>query len=356
MKTQLKFKEIAQSFSALLGACVLVALSLSLKAEDFKKTVEGNYDVDKGAVLVIQNKFGDVQCQVWDRNTVSITVTVTVDAGSQEKANKVFDKISVKLNGTRSKVEGITTVGSISNAEFSIDYDIRMPEWINLDLNNKFGDIILTENSGVARIDLEYGSMKANSFSGSNNQFTIKFSDVNAGFVQSGKVSIEYGKWKSEGVVDLTVHSRFSELKIEKSNTLNIDSQYDDVTIGTTGQIISVSRFTDLEFEKVTGDFDFDIEFGELAVDYIAPGFKRGKVRNSFAGVKLGFDPKANFNLDAEMKFGDLSYPKTQANISQETDGFTTSIYKGRIGTDANPSSSLAIISKNANTNISIVR
>lgn len=326
---------------------------LSLCAQDFTKTYYNEkYDVDKGASLVIQNKFGDIHCQAWDESSVSVNVTVKVDASSQEKADRVFDKIDITLTGSRSKVEGKTDVGNISNANYSIDYEIRMPRWISLDLGNQFGNIYLDETDGSAKINLEYGDMEANSLNGAKTDLTIKFSNVETGYIKDGNVNIEYSELDSKGADNMKLYSRFSELTLEKVGTLNLDSQYDEIKTGSAGQIISVSRFSGLKFDKINGDFDFDMDYGDLEAKNISADFKVGKVRNSFAGVSLGFDPKASMNINAEMEFGELSYPKSGSSINHETSGYTTNIYKGRIGASASPTSQLTVDSKNADVDI----
>jgi hypothetical protein len=326
---------------------------ITLTAQDFTKTYYNEkYDVDKGASLEIQNKFGDIHCQAWDENSVSVLVTVKVDASSQEKANRVFDKIDITLNGSRTKVEAKTSVGNISNANYSIDYEIRMPRWINIDLDNQFGNIYLDESDGLVKINLEYGDMEANALNGPKTEMTIKFSNVETGYMKDGILNFEYSEWESKGTENLKLYSRFSELKIEKIAMLNLDSQYDEVNIGSAGQVISVSRFSGLAFDKIGGDFDFDIEYGDFEANNISAAFKTGKVRNSFAEVSLGFDPKASMNINAEMEFGELSYPKSKASVNEETIGYTTNIYKGRIGASASPTSQLTIDSKNADVDI----
>lgn len=347
-----KLTDYSRLLTRIIITSLFLMLFMTVVAEDFNKTYKEKYDVDKGASMVIRNKFGDIHCQAWDESNVDITVTIKVDAFSQEKANRVFEKIDVELGGTRTKVEGITTVGSISNADFSIDYNIRMPRWINIDLDNKFGDIYLDEADGMVKINLEYGAMEANAFNGPKTEFTIKFSNVEADFMKDGTLNIEYGEWKSSGAENLQLYSRFSEISIEKLAKLNIDSQYDEINIGNSGPVISISRFSGLNFEKISGDFDFDIEYGDLEVNYISAAFKEGKVRNSFAGVSLTFDPKTSMNISAEMDFGELSYPGSHASMNEETIGYTTKIYKGKIGSSASPASQLSIISKNADVDI----
>jgi hypothetical protein len=350
MKTKEKhMNRILRNTSVLV--IIMVFPWTNLTAQDFTKTYDGKYDVDKGATLVITNKFGDVKCVSWDQNSVAIAVTVEVEASSQEKANKVFDKIQVELSGTRSRVEGNTEVGNINNADFSIDYDIKLPRWINIDLNNQFGDIYVDEIDGTTKINLEYGAMDANAFNGMKSDLTIKFSDAEIGYIKDGDINVEYSEWDNKGAENVKLLSRFSEVNLEKVAMLNLDSQYDEVNIGSAAEVISISRFSELDFGKINGDFDFDIEYGELDVEYISAAFKTGKVRNTFAGASLTFDPKASINLDAEVEFGDLDYPDA-TSMNHQTEGYTTNIYKGKLGATSATPSHLTITSKNADASI----
>lgn len=323
---------------------------LSVSAQDFSKTYEGKYDIDKGASLVIKNKFGDVQCRAWDESSVSIVVTVNVDASSQERADKVFNKIRVDLTGTRTKVQGITSVDNISNADFSINYEIRFPKWVNIDLDNQFGDIYIDEADGQTKINLEYGSMEAVSLNGPQTDLTMKFSDAEAGYIKGGNINVEYSECELKGTENIRLYSRFSEIDLDKVANLNLDSQYDEINVGSAGEVIVVGRFSELDFNRVNGNFDFDTEYGDIDIGYISASFKTGKVRNSFAGVELTFEKTATMTIDAEIEFGELSYPKANASMNHETIGYTTNIYKGRIG--SSPSSQLTIISKNADVSI----
>ena len=349
MKTLKKLTVNTLTSSVLIASLFLLSW-IPLIAQDFSKTYQGKYDVDKGAIMVIKSKFGDIKCQAWDENSVSIDVTINVEASSQERANKVFDKIGVELSGTRTKVTGVTTIDNINNGDFSIDYDIRFPRWITVDLDNQFGDILLDETDGQARINLEYGAMEAVAFNSTLNDVTLKFSDAEVGFMKAGDVNIEYGEWDMEGTENLKLYSRFSEINVDKAASLNLDSQYDEITIGEAGEIIAICRFSELDIEKISGDFDFDIEYGEIDVNYIAASFKTGKLRNTFAGADLTFDPKTSMTVDAEIEFGEMSYPKANASMNHEVIGYTTNIYKGKFGTGT--ASQLTIISKNSDVSI----
>jgi hypothetical protein len=333
-------------------ALFIFSASTSL-ADDFTKTYKEKYTVQKGAILAIDNKYGSVHCQNWDESSVSILVTVTVDASSQEKADKVLDKITVALSGSPMKVEGTTNVGSISNGDFSIDYDIMMPRWINIDLENQFGELYIAEVDGTAKIDLQYGELEAKALNGSGTDLTLKFSKGSVDYFKEGKVLVEYGNFRSEGTGPVDIYSRFSGIDVEKSEKLTLDSQYDEIEFGSVGQVIVISRFSGLEFGKITGSFEFDSEYGDIDVSYISAGFGTGKVRNSFAGTDLTFDSKAAFNLDAEAEFGEVNYPEGGSSVSEQTIGYTTNVVKGKIGNSGTPGQ-LTVRAKHADVNIQL--
>jgi len=322
---------------------------------DFKKYVEKKFQVNKDASLMIKNKFGDIHCQVWNESSVSIKVEITVEASSQEKANKVLNRINVELSGDQNQVKGVTEVDNMSfnNAEFSIDYFIMMPKSLNVDLNNSFGEIYVEEVDGDARINLEYGEMEVDALNGNSIEITLKFSEGSVDYMKNGKVSIEYGELDSKGANKLEVRSRFSELNLDKLETLVLDSQYDDISIGSTGDVEIIARFSDVEIEQLNGNFNLDAQYGEFSADYIHAGFDKGYVKTAFSGVSLEFDPKASFKVDAEMKFCTLSYPASGSKVTHSEQGYTTNLYKGTIGPDSSPTASLVIVSQNGDVDIS---
>lgn len=337
---------------AVLGVIVFL-ISSPIAAEDFTRSYEKKFEVDKGANLNIVNKFGDLNCRTWSESAISIKVTITVDASSAEKANKVFDKISISLEGDRGNVNGVTKIdGSFNNVEFSIDYDVMLPPDANIDLTNRFGDIIFGSTQGSALITLEYGQMEGSSFKGPNSEFNIKFSEAEIDEVGNGIVNVEYGEWDNDAAGDLQIMSRFSTVEVGDMGNLDLDSQYDDVEIGSARNTVVIARFSEVTIGGVKGSFSVDVQYGEAGISSISAGFGTGVVSNQFADVSLGFASGTSCNVEAELSFGDLSYPSAFAFLSHEEKGYTTNIYKGTIGSNKSPQDRLVINSKNAGVKI----
>jgi hypothetical protein len=160
-------------------------------------------------------------------------------------------------------------------------------------------------------------------------------------------VKIEYAELEIDGCLDIQLDTKFSELDIEKARELEINSQYDEYTIGSAGPLDITAKFSDFEIDVQNGSFSYDFQYGELSVQRVMKVEGKCTIENSFADVSLSFSPEAAFSIDAETRFGELSFPKSGFDIDHEEEGYTTHIYTGNYN-GGSTSDILHIRSKNA--------
>jgi hypothetical protein len=328
-------------------------MGLQLQAEDeFTKKVSKSFDVNKDATLSVKNKFGKVHCENWDKNSISIEVTITVQASSQEKANKYFDKIKIDITGTNSLVTAITSmednIFGKGNNELSVDYMINMPKTVNVELNNKFGDIIVAEVGGTSNINLGYGTIDIKKLSGSSNDLDIEFSDGYIGYIKSANLDLKYSELKVDEIADMTAESKFSELNIGKIDVLTLETGYDEDFIGSVRNIDVEADFSDVEIRIVEQTLTANFDYGELKVKEMGKAFKLVDITNSFSDANIGFNPEASYRINATVKMGDLSYPQDRAKLSVVEMSYTSSKYEGLIGGNTDTQSKVMIDSQNS--------
>ena len=328
-------------------------VGLQLQAEDeFTKKVSKSFEVNKDATLTVKNKFGKVHCENWDKNSISIEVTITVQASSQEKANKYFDKIKIDITGTNSLVTAVTSMednifGKGSN-ELSIDYMIQMPATVNVELNNKFGDIIASEIGGTSKINLGYGTIDIKKLSGSSNVLDIEFSDGYIGYIKSANLDLKYSELKIDEIADMTAESKFSELNIGKIDVLTIESGYDDDFIGSVRNIDVDADFSDVEIRNLEQTLTANFDYGELKVKEVGKAFKLIDITNSFSDANIGFNPESSYRINATVKMGDFTYPQERAKLSVVEMSFTSNKYEGLVGGNSDTQSKVMIDSENS--------
>ncbi len=339
--------------SSLFVILLSVIMGFQLQAEDeFTKKISKSFDVNKDATLTVKNKFGKVHCENWDKNSISIEVTITVQASNQEKANKYFEKIKNDITGTNSLVTAITSMEDNlfdkGNNELSVDYMIYMPATVNVELNNKFGDIIVSEIGGTSKINLGYGTIDIKKLSGSTNALDIEFSDGYIGYIKSANLDLKYSELKVDEIADMNAESKFSELNIGKIDVLTIETGYDDDFIGSVRNIDVEADFSDVEIRNLEQTLTANFDYGELKVKEVGKSFKLIDITNSFSDANIGFNPEASYRINATVKMGDFSYPQDRAKLSVVEMSFTSSKYEGLVGGNSDTQSKVMIDSQNS--------
>ena len=76
--------------------------------DEYTRVIKKEFSVNADAQLTIDNSFGKVHCNNWDKNIVQIEVTITVEAANENSAGKLFDKISIIINGSASQIDAKT--------------------------------------------------------------------------------------------------------------------------------------------------------------------------------------------------------------------------------------------------------
>jgi hypothetical protein len=345
-------KTLSKSLSLLILLAILIPITLI--GEEYTKKVSGKYSVNPNAQLVIKNKFGEVHCQNWSEPSVSIEVTVTVDASSQERANKILDRVSVSLTGTADKVEAITNISEMgsNNVEFSVDYLVMMPKNVRLDLDNRFGETYIAEVEGSSKVEIQYGELEAQSFRNSSNVIVVKFSDAQIGYLEGAEVEVAYSEMEMTKGNSLKVNSSFSEVDMGSFKNFDIISKYDDIQIGEASSIACQAKFAEVNVESISGAFSFNVEYGGLDIESLSSSFGSGKIINAFNDVNIGLKPDVSLNLDAEADYGEVDYPSGKSKISTQEVNYTKNIYKGTIGSSTSPANQLYIRSRNASVDI----
>ncbi len=345
-------------FRLLLILPFMVALtSANGTGDKFTRTISKEFTIGSDAHLYVDNKYGTIHCANWDRKAVSLEVTISVDAASEQKAARIFDMIDVKMQGSASEVVAETEIsdmfkGNNDNVSIKIDYMINMPGNIAVSLENRFGDIYIENVQGPADIDLSYGNMEAKSLLNNDNELEIKFSKASVETITGFTADIKYSEFIVNETRKMDIESKFSTVRIERVTAADIDSQYDTFTIGDMQTAEIHAEFSTLKIAKLLKHAGIDSKYGALQVKYIAPGFDEVRIYNQFGSVELGVDEEASYQLDATIKLGSLSYPKDKASVIKNADDPVTQVYHGVIGDAKSSASKIYIDSANAGVTI----
>jgi len=323
--------------------------------DDYTKVIKKEYTVNPNAQVILENKFGQIHCNNWDKNMVSIEIRITVTASSLEKANKLLDLVNIASEGSPSKVETRTVFdkeGFSGNSKVNVDYTVNMPATVELNLTNKFGDVFLNELSGKGNFNIAYGNVEINKLMNSNNVIDIKFGKGDIHYITGAMVALKYSELKVEYAGSLYVDSKFSNLEGNKIISLSMGFEGGKVDVENSSVVTGTSKFSDLSFSHLDKKIDLDIQYGNCDVGQIAADFTLISVRNKYGDVSVNIPAGTSYTLDADLKFCNLDFPEDQAIFTQKIITNTSKSFRATVGKKTNPEAKVIVRSEFGNVSL----
>jgi hypothetical protein len=168
-----------------------------------KNSINKVYSTGANDKFTMHNSFGKVLIRTWAKNEVKVDVQIEVTANSDEHAQKIFDNIKVTEKQSGGAITFNTKINGSNNKKnqrstMSVDYEVWLPETLELTISNDFGTITLPDYKG--KVDL-----------------TSKFGELNTGkLAQAKKILVEFGKLNTEGANDADMVIKFSKASLGK--------------------------------------------------------------------------------------------------------------------------------------------
>jgi hypothetical protein len=358
MKTKIVSKMKAQAYKTgglLLASLFLLTASLTGQ-EEVKKEFHKEYTAKQGSRVELNNRYGDIVVQTSQTNQVVINVKVTVRYPFREKAEKLLSYIDVQFDEGSDFISAKTVIDEKFNftgwgndsRRFSIDYDVKMPEWMDLDLVNKYGDTDLDDLQGLVNLDIKYGNLTAGKLTRGNDK------PINALSISYGKGTITEAGWMSATIrycgnltiskcQALLLDSKYSGLQIGTISSIVGETKYDKLRIDEINNLVLNAGYADINIGSLTKKLEFTGGYGSLNVDRVPEGFESVSVDTHYMGVKVAIDESASYRLDAHVKYGSVKFNEDHFQNQHRIIENNSSEITGVVGKDSNPSSKVTI-------------
>ncbi len=305
---------------------ILTSLVLTVYAGDEKvtKTYSKEFGLNSGSNINIENRFGQVNIENWDNNSVSFTIVVKVEHPNREKAEKILNAIDIEFSQDGDDISAITRIDDNmmkswnshifdnSSKEFSIDWEVKMPRQTNLKIYNKYGDIFINELTGKTDIELKYGNLKANKILRDNSDplSTLQLAYGNASIEEVNwfKFDVKYSKIsivKAKAVVAL---SKYSKVSIDLVSSVVTETKYDTYVIGKVANFVGEGGYTNFKITELTKKLDLTSKYGDVNIESIPSTFESIRFSAGYASIYAGIDQSASYNLDANINYGSIKY------------------------------------------------
>lgn len=274
------------------------------------KTYSKSYAVDKNDKLIIDNQYGRVMVNTWNKNEFKVDVEIRVGTANEAESQKLLDDIAIIATHSQDGVSFKTNIenrdhNSNHNRSTSVNYTVFMPVKNALEITNRFGAVILPDLEGPVTIRNSYGSFVAKELSNTANDIRIKFGSANIGALNGG----------------------------------NLDFAYGNLKIGTASNLNATMGFSPVNIEYLKSSANIKVQYGSgLKINNLDKSLKNLDIDASFTTVSVDLNGTENFLFDVTVKHNQFNYNDNRVKILNPADNdgeqkynFTKN-YKGYVG------------------------
>ncbi len=315
---------------------------------EFSKTINKQFPTTPDGTVKISNRYGKVEIKTWDNNEVKVEVVIKVDAHSEDRANDVFDRITIDFNSSRNFVSAATEIasksrgwsswfGGGSNDNYKIHYQVYMPATNKLDLFNKYGDSYVAALKGPVNLEIKYGNIQVDQI---DNDVDLMLGYGNASIIGAHELGVEvkYSKVKVGTATNVDIVSKYSTITIDEAQDVRSETKYDhyhlgrvkdyhnigkydDVHIKVAASVRAAAKYSDYTVMHLKDWADFDLEYGSASVEMLDRAFTALEIRGRYTNYKIEVQEGAHYQLDASSRYANIRYPSEFTVVKEIKDG-----------------------------------
>lgn len=231
-------------------------LRLTAYAEEYgtiekKKSVIKIYDVSGKDNLLIDNQFGQVKINLWDKSEIRIDVKITANANDDDRALQYLNGVEIEDKKEGNQISIRTVINKNGNSNWNwrsnngeknfvhIDYTVSMPKNTPLIVKNRFGATDIPFFMAPLIVESVHGSFMAIDLAGSKNDIDISYGKTEIQQLLNGNLDISYsggriGTLKGSSKIRFSYSGGFKiEALNESTENVDIRASYSSLTIPT---------------------------------------------------------------------------------------------------------------------------
>jgi hypothetical protein len=340
--------------SLLLSSLLICAVYFSLSAQDARKEYTENYAVNRGVTLDAETRYSDMEIVTWDRNEVDILAVVEVDASSKSRAEAALEKveISISKSGNTISLETELDNGWSRNVKTEIHITVKAPAYLNLTVENSYGDLFIQEISGLALLDLQYSNLKADALSrGSEKPYNqVELAYSNATIEKAGWVELElaYSDVEINSSDMLFVESKYSKVMGERAGGIVTEGAYDKYFIDELDSFVAELKYSGLKFERLNKTLSVHASYTNTKILELARDFDEVEASLAYGNLNMTMESGASYKIESESRYGNIKVAGGD-NLSRSKETTTTKVW-GTVG--SNPKGTMKLVTKYGNIEI----
>ncbi|MFC5412232.1 hypothetical protein ACFPMF_23100 [Larkinella bovis] len=301
-----------------------------------KKTIVKVYDVTAKDHLMIENQFGNVTINLWNRDEIRVDITIRATSSSEERVQKYLEAVEISERRTGDQIILKTIIDKSGNTGnwvmnrnkdgekngVQIDYQISMPKTNPLTVKNSFGNTNIPTFSAPLTINQQYGNFSTTELNGSQVDLDVRFGKADIQTMENGKLNIQYAK-----------------LQLEKANNINLNNQFGGLWIGEVSRLDGKIGYSGAKIGTVKESCNVKLDFsGGFKIDQLNKSVNNIDIQANYSSVVLPMANANDYNFDVTVSYGGFKYPndgRIMINAQPEDDSRgpkLTKQYSGKVG------------------------
>lgn len=273
-----------------------------------QKTVEQTFDVGALPQLEMEGVHSDFIITTWDEPQIDFKVKIVVKSDKEKTVKYLMDIININVEFfqecdlVKAKTVFENKTNRSFNASVSIKYYVKVPEDVRMDLETKYGDIIVETVKKDFKAEVKYGSLTAGNLL-ADNEIEIKY----------GGLNVEYAK-------NINLDMKYSDCKINKTEFIDAEIGYSNFTATDIFRGVFENKYSNIRIGKIK-ELKAENKYSDMrvALDTDKPNVD---IDAEYSNIKLKINENASFRYDIRVSYGDIICGEImKSNVGRTSDG-----------------------------------
>ncbi|MCP4975492.1 MAG: hypothetical protein GY931_04975 [Maribacter sp.] len=297
------------------------------------KQVSETYSMTNAGELHLENKYGNINLFGWDKDELSVVIDIVIDHKKKDNAQDLLSRIKPVLKGGDEYVSISYEIEEKNNGFFAnlfdkanpfdfdrsnvqIDYTIYLPAKAEIDVTNKFGDVLIEDWSGKLKANVAHGDIWITGDL-AKADIEIGYGKLRTNSINYASIGLKNGELDMETSKNLRLNSDGSDINIDNVTSLEIYSNKDEIEIEALGTIYGNLKFTNLVLNRLDKDVDLTMKVTDFRISQILNVQADIAIAQESSEIVLDVN---NFPLlfDAKLEQGLVRLPKSFINVDSK--------------------------------------
>ena len=294
------------------------------------KRWDKTYDLSPTGKVHIENKYGKVVINGWEKNKVKVSINIQINHRKDESAEKLLDRIQPKAVQAGNFIQFVSEIKDrdanifakyfskanpfdFDKSNVQIDYEVYLPKNAELSITNKFGDIIIDSWTGDFETDLQHGDIWING-NISTAKVDMRFGKFHARNLDYGNLKMDNGAIDVESAQKLKIISSGSDIRLGDIPDLELYSSKDEVQLEAIGSLRGDFKFSNVDIASVTNELFLTLRIAEVDIHKVVKPDANINIVQESSEINMNVSGQS-FDFKATLEQGLLRVPKSFSNI-----------------------------------------